>query len=57
MTNEFDAPFVAEVLRINDRYTLEVVESFNICPFARGALLADGAQRVDVLVLGRVPLG
>lgn len=28
---------VREALRRNDRYVLEVVESFNLCPFARGA--------------------
>ena len=30
-----DARFVREVLRINDRYTREIVEGFDVCPFAR----------------------
>lgn len=29
--------FVAEVLRINERFIREVVEAFDICPWARGA--------------------
>lgn len=42
--------FVDEVLRINDRYLSEVVEAFDICPFARGARTG-GAVRRRVLTL------
>jgi hypothetical protein len=41
--------FVAEVLRINDRFTQEVVEAFDICPFARGARIQGRAIREVVL--------
>ena len=32
---DLDPRFVREVLRINERYLREVIEAFNICPFAR----------------------
>ena len=35
----------AEALRLNDRYVREVVEAFNVCPFARGARLSGAAVR------------
>ena len=30
-----DSDFTAEVLRINERYLCEVVESFDLCPWAK----------------------
>ena len=32
-----NSEFIAEVLRINDRYLTELVEGHDVCPFARGA--------------------
>ncbi len=40
--------FVAEVLRVHERYAKEIVESFDICPFARAARHS-GAVRREVL--------
>jgi hypothetical protein len=45
-----NAAFTEEALRLNDRYVREVVEAFNVCPFARGARLSGAAVReVDLL--------
>jgi hypothetical protein len=47
-SDERQAPspeFLAEVLRINDRFTQEIVETYNVCPFARGARVAGTAIR------------
>jgi hypothetical protein len=48
--------FVDEVLRINDRYLHEVVEGFDVCPFARGARTG-GALRRRVLIEAAPELG
>ena len=45
--------FLAEVLRINDRYIGEFVERFNLCPFAkltreRGALFREVLDSEDL---------
>jgi hypothetical protein len=40
-----DLAFEAEVLRLNDRYLDELVEAFDICPFARGARAGGGVER------------
>lgn len=42
------AAFEREVLRINRRYNLEIIEALSVCPFARGARHS-GASRVLVL--------
>ena len=44
-----ESAWTAEALRINDRFTLEVVEAFDICPFARGARLQGRAIREVLL--------
>ncbi len=44
-----DAGFIAEVLRINARFVQEIVEGFDICPYARGARL-DGSAIREVLL-------
>ena len=41
--------FVDEVLRINDRYVHEVVEAFDICPYARGARTGGAVERQVLL--------
>src|SRR5262245_57792744 len=41
--------FVEEVLRINERYLVEVVEAFNLCPFARAARLGGAVDRQVLL--------
>jgi hypothetical protein len=40
-----NSEFVDEVLRINDRYVKEVVEAFDICPYARGARTGGAVTR------------
>jgi hypothetical protein len=37
--------FEDEVLRVNDRYLVEVVEAFDFCPYARGARQAGQVER------------
>jgi hypothetical protein len=44
-----EAEFVAEVRRIQERYTVEVVERFNLCPWARPARLAGAVERPVLL--------
>jgi hypothetical protein len=39
----------AEALRLNDRYVREVIERFNVCPFARGARISGRAIREVLL--------
>lgn len=39
----------ADALRLNDRYVLEVVEAFGVCPFARGARVAGRSAREVLL--------
>jgi hypothetical protein len=48
-TAEANAEFVAEVLRMNDRFTLEIVERFNLCPYARAARLCGKSYREVLL--------
>jgi hypothetical protein len=40
-----DAAFVDEVLRVNARYLDELVEGYDVCPFARGARLRSQVAR------------
>ncbi len=47
--SEVAAAITAHALRLNDRFTIEVVEAFTTCPFARAARLAGRARR-DVLL-------
>lgn len=44
------AAVTEEALRRNDRYLREVVEGFNVCPFARGARVSGRAVREVLLV-------
>src|SRR5262245_36990698 len=46
--------FEQEVLRINERYLVEVVEALDICPFAAGARQTGALERR--VVLGADPL-
>ncbi len=32
-----EAAYVAEVLRLHERYAVEIVERWNVCPWARRA--------------------
>jgi hypothetical protein len=41
--------FVEEVLRINQRYLTEVVEAFDVCPFARGVRTGGALARRVIL--------
>lgn len=50
LSPEEEEAVTAEALRLNDRYVREVIEHFNVCPFARGARVSGRAIR-DVLLL------
>jgi hypothetical protein len=41
---------IADALRANDRYVREVVEGFNVCPFARAARVSGRAVRAVSLI-------
>lgn len=47
--DDSESAFVAEVLRINGRFTHEVVEAYDVCPYARGARVEGTAIREVVL--------
>lgn len=44
--------FVDGVLRVNERYLVEVVEAFGLCPFARATRLGGGLDRRVMLQVG-----
>jgi hypothetical protein len=50
-----DSRFLAEVLRIQERYAVEVIERFNICPWARHARVAGEIVRPVLLQEGDAP--
>jgi hypothetical protein len=47
--SEREDEFVAEVLRVHTRYAVEVVEAFNLCPFARHARVHQRVRHVVLL--------
>lgn len=49
LSPEEAAAVTAEALRLNDRYVREVIERFNLCPFARGARVSGRAIREVLL--------
>lgn len=49
LTPEEAAAITADTLRLNDRYVREIVEGFNVCPFARGGRVAGRTDRVVML--------
>ncbi len=49
LTDAEAAAVTAEALRLNDRFVREVIEHFNICPFARGARTSGRAVREVLL--------
>jgi hypothetical protein len=49
LTDDEAAAITAETLRLNDRYVRELVEGFNVCPFARGARVGGRTDRVVLL--------
>jgi hypothetical protein len=50
-----DSAFVDEVLRINQRYVSEIVEGFDVCPFARGARTGGAFGRRVIVEATRDP--
>jgi hypothetical protein len=42
--------FTDEVLRINDRYNREIIEAYQVCPFARGARQSGASAKRVLLV-------
>jgi len=53
MNTELREAFISEVLRINLRYTMEVIEAFNLCPFAKHGRLSGKTEREVILQKNR----
>ena len=45
MADSDDEALAAEAIRLHERYTIEVIERFNLCPWAKGARLGGEVER------------
>ena len=50
-----DAALADEAIRLHERYTIEVIERFNLCPWARGARTGGEVERYALLQTDLAP--